>query len=194
MDLAAARFDLRPDEGSRRWAGSIIAPETIHLSISASKPIKECTVEFHADLLRLLWKQLPNARVLATGGTPERERQRLKALATMVGDSRLQVLQEQLGIPRLAAVLQRCALHVGPDSGVLHLATALEVPTISIFRDQGVPRPFLPAGPRHRVINVPCSCPDQRDAPCERLGHAECLARIEPATVATLVLECLGNH
>jgi ADP-heptose:LPS heptosyltransferase len=193
LELAPPRFDLKPDEESRRWAESIIAPGTIHLSINASKPTKECTVEFHTELLRRLWKQLPEIRVLATAAAQQRENQRLEALATQVRDSRLHALRDPLSIPRLAALLQRCRLHIGPDSGVLHLAVALNVPTISFFRDQGIPRPFMPAGPLDRVISAPCTCPDDRHAPCERSLRAKCLGQIDPAAVVGLVVEELAK-
>lgn len=191
LTLATARFDLQPDAESSRWAGQIIAPDTIHLSINASKPTKECTVEFYAELLRRLWKQLPQTPVMATAAAQPREKQRLEALAAQVRDPRLHLLQEKPSIPQLAALLQRCRLHIGPDSGVLHLAVALNVRTISFFRDQGIPRPFMPAGPQHRVISAPCSCPDHPQAPCERSGRAQCLAQIDPAAVAGLMVEQL---
>ena len=193
IELATPRFDLQIDQESFLWADSVVTAETIHLSLNASKAIKECTVEFHAELLRSLWKHLPQVRVLATGGHQQRERERLQTLVNVLKDPRLQLFAEELSIARLAALLKRCRLHVGPDSGVLHLAVALEIPTISIFRDQGIPRPFLPTGPQHRVVSAPCACPDSGDAPCERLGHAECLAQVNPLTVARVVVEQLGR-
>ena len=42
-----------------------------------------------------------------------------------VDNARLSVLPPGLPIAELAAVLRRCRLHVGGDSGVLHLAVAL---------------------------------------------------------------------
>src|SRR5207253_896263 len=104
-------------------------------------------------------------------------------------DLRLRLLPENLTIPQLATVLARSRLHIGPDSGVLHLAVALDVPTVSFFREQGAYKSFMPLGPRHQVIGMPCHCVDHDTAPCEALGWAECFARIEPARVAALVRE-----
>jgi ADP-heptose:LPS heptosyltransferase len=91
----------------------------------------------------------------------------------------------------LAAVLQACRLHIGPDSGVLHLAVALNVPTLSFFRQQGHYKSFMPSGPQHRVVSVPCHCIDHENAPCEPLGRSECFAQIEPARVAVLARQQL---
>ena len=193
MELAPARFDLQPDQRSSDWASSLIAAETIHLSINASKPTKECTVEFNVEMLRGIWKLLPRATVLSTGSLQARERERLLSLRKAVNDPRLRIWPDKLSIPQLAALLKRCCLHIGPDSGVLHLAVALDVPSLSFFRDQGIPRPFMPVGSRHRIISVPCRCPDNQGAPCERLARAECLAQIDPTSVSTLVAEQIAS-
>jgi len=70
---------------------------------------------------------------------------------------------------------------------------ALDVPTISFFRQQGHYQSFMPVGAKHRVIAMPCRCVDHRDAPCEAVGRGECFAQIEPARVAALVREQLSR-
>jgi ADP-heptose:LPS heptosyltransferase len=130
-------------------------------------------------------------RVLATSGAKARERERLQVLTRLIDDRRWHVLPESPSIPQLAALLTRCRLHIGPDSGVLHLAFALSVPTVSFFREQGAFKSFMPTGPQHKVISMPCHCIDHHSAPCEQLGRAECFDRIEPGRVAELVVQQL---
>ena len=191
LPLGPVRFDLRLEDASVAWAASLGPACQLHISVSSSKATREWPLEHHVSLLRTLWQQEPNLCVIATGSAKQRERERLQALAAAVKDDRLQIVSENLSIPQLAAVLARCRLHLGPDSGALHLAMALGVPTISFFREQGHFKAFMPTGPKHKVICMPCECVDGRDAPCERLGRAECFARIEPARVAALVREQL---
>lgn len=191
LSLAPARFDLSTDPAAASWAAGIVPEFALHLSPNSSKVTREWPLDKHVTMLRGLWADIPELRVLASGGDSPRERERLEALARMVNDPRLQVLSAGLSIPQLAAVLSRCKLHVGPDSGVLHLAVALNVPTISFFREQGAYKSFLPTGPRHQVISMPCRCIDHHDAPCERLGRAECFDRITPERVLVLVREQL---
>ncbi len=76
-----------------------------------------------------------------------------------MGDSRLQILPDDLRIAHLAAVLKRCRLHFGPDSGVVHLAMALGVPTVALFREQKGYKGLMPLGPRHRPLTFPCKLP-----------------------------------
>jgi len=96
-------------------------------------------------------------------------------------------LPERLSIAQLGAVVARCRLHIGPDSGAMHLAVALGVPTISFFREQRGFRAWLPQGAKHQLLTAPCDCVDHYASPCERTGTPECLARIEPARVAVMV-------
>ena len=55
------------------------------------------------------------------------------AAGEVVRDARL-VCLPGLNIGQLAALLQRCRLHIGADSGVLHLAAALGISTFTVFR------------------------------------------------------------
>jgi heptosyltransferase-3 len=193
LALGPARFDFQVDERSSSWAANVVPPLAIHLSINSAKPTREWPLGHHTSMLRAVWADYPDLTIVASTGSSERERRRLREFEGLVNDKRLRVLADRMTIPQLAAVLQRCRLHIGPDSGVLHLAVALDVPTISFFREQGAYKSFMPSGPHHRVISMPCHCIDHHDAPCERFGRAECFERIEPARVAALVGEQLGS-
>ena len=192
LEVGPPCFDLKIDAASAQWAAGVVPPFAIHISPNSSKATREWPLDYHAALLRMVWAELPELRVLVSGSPKERERERLRALAASVKDARLQLLPENLSIPQLAAVLARCRLHLGPDSGPLHLAMALDMPTISFFREQGHYKSFMPVGAKHQVIAVPCHCVDHVQAPCERLGWAECFARIEPSRVAALVRKQLS--
>ena len=193
VPLGEPRFDLKVDADAAAWAEKVVPPSAIHVSVNSAKPTREWPLEHHARYFELVWREFPDTRVLASGSARPRERERLRLLAERVKDPRLEVLPETLTIARLSAVLTRCRLHVGPDSGVLHLAVALGVPTVSFFREQGAYKSFMPSGAMHQVISKPCHCIDGRHAPCEALGRAECFAGIEPATVAALTCNALAK-
>ena len=61
-----------------------------------------------------------------------------------------------------AAVLQRSSLLATGDSGVLHMAVGLDVPTVSLF-GPGIAAKWAPRGEKHVILNknLPCS-------PCSR--------------------------
>jgi hypothetical protein len=57
-----------------------------------------------------------------------------------------------LHLPVLAARLAQCALYVGNDSGVTHLAAAAGSPTLALFGGSD-PRVWAPRGPHVRIID-----------------------------------------
>ena len=110
--LGPARFDLRVPEKARESVAANIPANTIHLSINASTPFKEWPLENWAELAVLILKSDPEVQLVATAASNERESARLNRLADAVPDARL-VCLPGLNIGQLAALLQRCRLHLG---------------------------------------------------------------------------------
>lgn len=63
-----------------------------------------------------------------------------------------------------ALLLKHSSLLISGDSGVLHLAVGLAVPTVSLF-GPGIAAKWAPTGVRDRVINHQLNC-----SPCTRFG------------------------
>ncbi len=121
-----------------------------------------------------------NIGVVVVGGTADRE----QGEAIIHDAAPTLNLAGRTSLVETAAVLARSALLVGGDSGILHLAVGLDVPTVSLF-GPGIPKKWAPRGKHHIVINkdLPCS-------PCTRFGttppcprNAACLQAITPAEV-----------
>lgn len=191
LDLAPPCFDLRIPNSASEWAAQQAPGEAIHFSMNASTHLKEWPLENWIELGKLLSKE-SDVRILATGTENPRERNRLEAFASALG-SDVQVFCG-LSIARLAGLLSRCSLHVGPDSGVLHLAMALGSPTISLFRNYPTLRGWLPRGPEHRSFTVDCHCVNQKHAACLKQPVAACLKEISPEAVARAVMEILRSR
>lgn len=83
------------------------------------------------------------------------------------------------------ALLKRCSLFVGNDSGVMHLAAASGVPLLALFGPQS-PVKFGPWSERAVVLykKFPCS-------PCRQKFFTECepSARMRPACVEAITVE-----
>ncbi len=186
--LQPTRFDLRMDGDAAKWAEPLVPRGAVHVSINSANPLKEWPLEHYAEALRAVWQAEPQLPIVVSAGANEREQERLRKFIVLVNDARLLTLPGKPGITQLAAVVQRCRLHVGPDSGVVHLAVALGVPTISFFREQGAYKCWLPVGATHRALTVPCVCIDHRSGTCEARGQADCLTKILPEQVAMLIV------
>jgi ADP-heptose:LPS heptosyltransferase len=61
-----------------------------------------------------------------------------------------------LSLPEAAAVLARCALFVGNDSGLMHLSAAAGAPTLGLFGPSPADH-YAPAGPRAAAAVAPGS-------------------------------------
>jgi heptosyltransferase I len=182
FELQEERFDLRVPREEQLWAGATVADQSVHLAISASTPVKEWPLENWIELAQMLARKNPALRIVATAGSNPREQERLRALARAADGARLQCM-EGLSLARLAATLQRCRLQIGADSGVLHLAVALGVPTLTVFRQYGGLSEWMPRGTAHRHIVADCRCIAQNRSDCLRAGRADCLAAITPGQV-----------
>jgi ADP-heptose:LPS heptosyltransferase len=184
FDLKPARFDLRPPEADRAWARETIPAGAVHLSLNASFALKEWPLKNSVALARRLLAESPEQRVVTSAAPNPREQTRLEQFEREMGDTRVLALKGNLGVTRLAALLERCAAHVGPDSGVLHLAAALNLPTVAIFRRYPDMTDWLPRGPGHAHLDAPCPCMGSKNPPCAGTGQAACLGGITPEAVA----------
>lgn len=91
-----------------------------------------------------------------------------------------------------AAVIQKSSLLLSGDSGVLHVAVGLGVPTVSLF-GPGRAKKWAPQGAHHIVINTGLSC-----SPCTTFGttppcpiDARCMRDIGVDEVLTAVTRLL---
>ena len=189
IKLGPVEFGLVIPDPARIWAAENVPTGTIHMSINASSPLKEWPLRNWVALSKSLLAAFPKVTIAATGSPRAREQERLEKLQREVQNTRLKVFPHGLTIPRLAGLLAQSRLHIGADSGVLHLAMALERPTIALFRDYPAALEWLPRGPQHRHVKVACECVDRKVQPCAGNGEAVCLGRIAPEQVMELVWE-----
>jgi heptosyltransferase-2 len=75
----------------------------------------------------------------------------------------------------LAAAISQCAAVITNDSGPLHVATALAVPSVSIFGPTDPERTVIPGATRVVRRTLACQPCYQRECP---LGHHRCMADV----------------
>ncbi len=88
-------------------------------------------------------------------------------------------------LPRMAALLSRCAAAVSNDSGLMHLSAARGLRVVALFGSTSPVLGFAPAGPGHVVLcrHESCQpCTLHGRASCPR-GHFRCMTALAPATV-----------
>ncbi len=189
--LGPAQFGLSPTPEDAVWAASLLPTTAVHLSPNSLIALKEWPVHHWVELIGLLIVFYPQLRIVVTSSPDPREVARLNAIQKAVGDDEVLFLSNT-SIPRLAALMARCSAHVGSDSGPLHVAVALGIPTVSFFRDNSGIRGWLPCGPKDCVFIQPCVCVNSPSTACDPQSGPRCLAAILPEQVFAAVEKLLG--
>lgn len=165
-----APFGVEPGEAVPRW---LLSPDgsaaRIAALLPATAPADRLRIGLHVGAAYGPSKLWPADRV----ATLARELQRRGFAPVLLGtpSAGADAVVEAVGLPLpslvgrdsadlLPALLARLHLLVSPDTGVAHLAAALEVPVVTLFGPTD-PRRSAPRGTRCRVLWKPPPC-----APC----------------------------
>ena len=98
---------------------------------------------------------LAGAKVAVLGGPGAAERAMAAPVLAALG-GRAVDLVGTLSLPEVAAVLARCSLFVGNDSGLMHLSAATGAPTLGLFGPSPAEH-YAPSGPRAAAVVAPGS-------------------------------------
>jgi heptosyltransferase-3 len=141
-------------------------------------------------------------QVVLTGSGAARDQECIAAVRDLGAPPRLIDASGQLDFQQLVTLIQRCALYIGPDTSVSHLAAATGIATIAVFGPTN-PRRWAPwpASGEHPVRfermalrqqagNVTLLQADKHCVPCGRAGcedhrnsRSDCLQEITPERV-----------
>jgi heptosyltransferase III len=98
-----------------------------------------------------------------------------------------------LTVRESAAVLTRCAVFIGHDSGPIHLAASLNVPCVGIYGSRNLPGiwfPTEPTGRSHHIIYTKIDCQGCQLSICSK-KHNKCIRLITPIKVLEAVKKIL---
>jgi 3-deoxy-D-manno-octulosonic-acid transferase len=151
----------------------------IALNPATTWPSKNWSAEYYATLAKALQS---HGRLLLCGGPAD---QRLAE--RIMHQSGVPVINAvgQTNLLQLAALLSRSSVLVTGDTGPLHMAIALDVPTVSLFGPTD-PRKFGPLTPGHIVLQEQFNCQPCHKKRCP-LSHLNCLQSLSPDRVITAV-------
>lgn len=124
----------------------------IHVSPFTTENYKELPPGQLADLLCRLNRQFPDAKQVLTCAGNEREKTKMQELLAALDFRPWRVFAGNLDLLELAAIVQGSRLHLGGDSGGLHVAWMTGVPTVTWFRRYDGLSDWEPVGERHRSV------------------------------------------
>jgi lipopolysaccharide heptosyltransferase II len=144
--------------------------------------------EYYAELIRLI-RERSQADVILFGGPSD-----IKVINDILSRVKMDIcVYIQDDLRKFLAVLSQCQVLVCNNSGPLHCAAALKIPTIS-FMGPTVKELWMPVGEEHHVLrddDLPCiGC---NSGYCKIKTH-DCMRRIKPEKVINLILEQIGSR
>jgi hypothetical protein len=158
ISLAPARISLdsKMRAEGRRWLiaqGWSEQDFLVAIHPGAGSKTKRWPLERFIELARRLAVQEKKKLLVIEGpAEPGRGRQIAQALSmTEV------FFSEAAPLDLLAAIIEQCHFFIGNDSGLTHLAAALDVPCLAIFGPTA-PGHWAPLGPNARIIKNPKNC------------------------------------
>ena len=139
----------------------------VAVAVGAAHATKQIPIQILAEILAEL-----TAPIVLLGGLGDHER--AAALVTSLPKAGLYDLVGKLSLHQSALVVQQAAVLLTPDTGLMHIAAALETPIVSVWGNT-VPEfgmyPYRPGQPGsysiHEVEGLSCR-------PCSKIGHAAC--------------------
>lgn len=131
-----------------------------------------------AELAKQLAKDC-GYRVIIVGGGADRNR--FEYMKNSFGDACLDLVGRST-LRETLALLRRCSLFVGNDSGIMHIAAAAGVPVVALFGPQS-PVKFGPWCRNKSILYKGLSC-----SPCKQKFFSECTpsARMRPECIESI--------
>jgi heptosyltransferase-2 len=168
-----------------------ISPSAAYGSAKAWLPAR-----FSALIKRFLQEKpspIPEPVVLLFGSAKEREEiSRIAEAAAGEKDANVYNLAGQLSLRQAIAAISCCQLFVSNDSGLMHIASSLDIPVIALFGPTQ-PHKTGPVNEKTKIIHYPEAC---RCAPClhrECPLHHPCMKAITVDEVSETMLSLLSS-
>jgi heptosyltransferase-2 len=129
-DPAARLFPSLADQTAAQTFLAGTTPPVVALHPGSGSAKKNWPIQQWVKLSEALLESRLATSLLVIGG--EADQQQLAAFRASRSDERIRFAQN-LPLPELAAVVERCALFLGHDSGISHLAAAVGTPCVLLF-------------------------------------------------------------
>ncbi len=152
--LAGPAFPIEIPETTVQKVAARLGAERafVHVSPFATQDEKELPADTLADFLNAAAAARPDLAWVLSTAPNERERAKLATLRAKLKFEPWKIFPGDLDLVELTEVMRRARLHLGGDSGALHVALMAGTPTLSWWRDYAGRVEWMPQGPRHAAL------------------------------------------
>lgn len=175
----SCELEVHADASLSKEAKSLLAEGTVVAHLSTSQAKKEWPVEFWRELY--LQARAAGVAIAFTSGPSPREQTLLENLRTLEPD--VEILKRIDSLEMYLAVLARARGFISGDTGPMHFAAGLGVPTLSLFAATDARR-WAPLGGMHRCL---------KGTACHCSGHAHVCIHSSPC-IRTLSVDAVWNE
>ena len=119
----------------------------VHISPFTTADFRELSVDILAEAVNSL-----NFEFVISCAANEREKSRLARFLKLLKRKPAKIFAGNLSIIELTALIARSSLHLGGDSGALHIALMTNTPSISWFRYYRTNKEWMPEGEIHKQL------------------------------------------
>jgi ADP-heptose:LPS heptosyltransferase len=144
--------EVNPDHLKAAQLTSADAGTYFHLSPFTTDDRKELPPKQLIEFVNALQTRWPEKKLIISSADTEREHGKMDSLLRGLQHQPWRVFAGKLSLMQLVAVIQKSAVHFCGDTGTLHLALMVGVPTVSWFRPNPGSEVWIPIGDRHRTL------------------------------------------
>lgn len=125
----------------------------IHISPFTTQDFRELPLPLLIDFINRISKSYPSTKMVLSCAPNGRELSKFEVLLRGLKVAPWKTFAGTLNMVELAALISRASLHIGGDTGSIHIAFMVGTPTLSWFRQEYLHRvQWLPDGPNHCAL------------------------------------------
>jgi ADP-heptose:LPS heptosyltransferase len=178
-------LEIHADPALARTAEKLLPEPAILCHLAASAPKKEWPLAHWVEFYRQA--TAAGYPVVFSTGVRPREQALLADLKRQLPNAPALATPPDLAL--FLAVVKRARLFISGDTGPMHLAVGLGIPTVALFGPSS-PSRWAPLGGKHQVLQGShCTC-DPTTVVCQR--ENSCMAAIPPESVFRSIPQALG--
>ncbi len=153
-------------------------------------PAKRWPAAHFAQLADLVLRDHPDSRIMLLGGPGDIDiATEIQSLAAM--HERVDLLAGHTSLPEALALIAGADAVVSNDSGLMHVAAALQRPQVALFGSSD-PRHTPPLSAKAEILWLQLDCSPCFARTCP-LGHLRCLYELHPTRVANALRAALAR-
>jgi heptosyltransferase-3 len=154
---------------------------------TAAFATKTWAVENFARTVEFLYET--GLQIIAIAAKHERE-----VLNELVSESKVPIITfDDLTLPEITALASKAKVFVGNDSGIAHIAAAVNTPSVVIFGSSNINhwRPWTDAP--NEIVYEPFPCQPCPGYVCAEFGEPKCILSVSPDSVFEAIEKVLGS-